>query len=190
MSRAFNFSPGPAALPEPVLRQAQQALLEWGGERASVMEVSHRGKAFEAMAAQAEADLRELLAIPENYRVLFLQGGATQHFAQVPMNLAAPQQHADYIVTGAWSEKAIGEARLFVQPHVAGSSQPDGFRSIPPRAQWRLREDAAYVHIVSNETIHGVEYFDAPDAGGAALVADMSSNILSRPIDVSRYGLI
>ena len=190
MSRAFNFSPGPAALPEPVLRQAQQALLEWGGERASVMEVSHRGKAFEAMAAQAEADLRELLAIPENYRVLFLQGGATQHFAQVPMNLATPQQHADYIVTGAWSEKAIGEARHFVQPHVAGSSQPDGFRSIPPRAQWRLREDAAYVHIVSNETIHGVEYFDAPDAGGAALVADMSSNILSRPIDVSRYGLI
>ncbi|MCX7563627.1 3-phosphoserine/phosphohydroxythreonine transaminase [Xanthomonadaceae bacterium XH05] len=190
MARAFNFSAGPATLPEAVLRQAQQELLEWGGERASVMELSHRGKAFEAMAAQAEADLRELLQVPDNYRVLFLQGGATQHFAQVPMNLATPQQGADYIVTGAWSEKAIGEARHFVQPHVAGSSQSDGFRSIPPRAQWQLREDAAYVHIVSNETIHGVEYFDAPDVGDAVLVADMSSNILSRPIDVSRYGLI
>lgn len=190
MSRAFNFSPGPAALPEPVLRQAQQALLEWGGERASVMEISHRGKAFEAMAVQAESDLRDLLAIPENYRVLFLQGGATQHFAQVPMNLATPTQHADYVVTGAWSEKAIGEARHFVQTQVAASSEADGFRSIPPRSQWRLREDAAYVHIVSNETIHGVEYFDAPDVGSVPLVADMSSNILSRPLDVSRYGLI
>lgn len=190
MSRAFNFSPGPAALPEAVLRQAQQALLEWGGERASVMEVSHRGKAFEAMAAQAEADLRELLAIPENYRALFLQGGATQHFAQVAMNLARPDQRADYIVTGAWSEKAIGEARHFVQPNIAASSEGDGFRSIPPRSQWQLRDDAAYVHIVSNETIHGVEYFDAPDVGGVPLVADMSSTILSRPIDVSRYGLI
>ena len=190
MSRAFNFSPGPAALPEPVLRRAQQELLEWGGERASVMEVSHRGKAFEAMAGQAEADLRDLLAIPENYRVLFLQGGATQQFAQVPMNLATPDRRADYILTGAWSEKAIGEAQHFVQPQVAASSQGDGFRSIPPRSQWQLREDAAYVHIVSNETIHGVEYFEAPDVGGVPLVADMSSNILSRPIDVSRYGLI
>ncbi len=190
MSRAFNFSPGPAALPEPVLRQAQQALLEWGGERASVMEVSHRGKAFEAMAAQAEADLRDLLAIPGNYRVLFLQGGATQHFAQVAMNLATPEQHADYIVTGAWGEKAIGEARRFVRTRVAASSEADGFRSIPPRSQWHLREDAAYVHIVSNETIHGVEYFDAPDVGGVPLVADMSSNLLSRPLDVSRHGLI
>lgn len=190
MSRAFNFSPGPAALPESVLRQAQQELLEWGGERASVMEVSHRGKAFEAMAAQAEQDLRDLLAIPDNYRVLFLQGGATQQFAQLAMNLATPEQCADYIVTGAWSEKAIGEARHFVQPQVAASSEAEGFRTIPARSQWRLRDDAAYVHIVSNETIHGVEYHDVPDVGAVPLVADMSSNILSCPVDVSRYGLI
>ncbi|NLB13253.1 MAG: 3-phosphoserine/phosphohydroxythreonine transaminase [Gammaproteobacteria bacterium] len=190
MARAFNFSAGPATLPEAVLRQAQQELLEWGGERASVMELSHRGKAFEAMAAQAEADLRELLQVPDNYRVLFLQGGATQHFAQIPMNLATPGQSADYLLTGAWSSKAVGEAQHFVQTHIAASSEADGFRSIPPRAQWQLREDAAYVHIASNETIHGVEFHETPDTGAVPLVADMSSNILSRPLDVSRYGLI
>lgn len=190
MARAFNFSAGPATLPETVLRQAQQELLEWGGERASVMELSHRGKAFEAMALQAEADLRELLKVPDHYRVLFLQGGATQHFAQIPMNLAAPGQAADYVVTGAWSQKAVAEARHFVQPHIAASSEADGFRSIPPRVSWQLREDAAYVHIASNETIHGVEFYDTPDTGPVPLVADMSSNILSRPLDVSRYGLI
>jgi len=190
MSRAFNFSAGPAALPEPVLRQAQEELLEWGGERASVMEVSHRGKAFMAMAERAERDLRDLLGIPEGYRVLFLQGGASQHFAQVPMNLARPEQPVDFILTGVWSEKALAEARHFCRPQVAASAQAEGFRSIPPRAQWQLSEDAAYVHIASNETIHGVEFADAPDTGAVPLVADMSSNLLSRPIDVSRYGLI
>ncbi|MEB2315621.1 MAG: 3-phosphoserine/phosphohydroxythreonine transaminase [Xanthomonadaceae bacterium] len=190
MSRAFNFSAGPAALPEPVLRQAQAELLEWGAERASVMEVSHRGKAFMAMAAAAERDLRELLGIPDGYRVLFLQGGASQHFAQVPMNLARPDQAVDFILTGSWSEKAFADAAHFVRPRIAAGAQDGGFRAIPPRAQWQLSEDAAYVHIASNETIHGVEFFDAPDVGAVPLVADMSSNILSRPIDVSRYGLI
>ncbi len=190
MSRAFNFSAGPATLPESVLRQAREELLEWGAERASVMEVSHRGKAFMAMAEQAERDLRDLLAVPEDYRVLFLQGGASQHFAQVPMNLARPDQTVDFILTGSWSEKALADAAHVARPRVAASAKDGGFHSIPARAQWQLSADAAYVHIASNETIHGVEFFDAPDVGGVPLVADMSSNILSRPIDVSRYGLI
>lgn len=190
MARAFNFSAGPAGLPESVLGQAREELLEWGGERASVMEVSHRGKAFMQLAARAEQDLRDLLAIPDSYRVLFLQGGASQHFSQIPMNLATPDQSADYIVTGSWSQKAMEEARFFVQTHQAASTEVDGFRTIPAPAQWHLREDAAFVHIASNETIHGVEFRDAPDTGVVPLVADMSSNILSRPIEVSRYGLI
>jgi phosphoserine aminotransferase len=190
MSRAFNFSAGPAALPEAVLRQAQQELLEWGGERASVMEISHRGKAFESMAAQAERDLRDLMQIPDNYRVLFLQGGATQHFAQIPMNLARPGQTADYVVTGAWGQKAVGEARSYCRVNVAASSEGDNFTLIPDRADWRLSADAAYVHITPNETIHGVEFHAAPETGSVPLVADLSSTILSRPLDVSRYGLI
>ena len=190
MSRAFNFSAGPAALPEAVLRQAQQELLEWGAERASVMEISHRGKAFEAMAAQAERDLRELLAVPDGYRVLFLQGGATQHFVQIPMNLARPDQPADYIVTGAWGQKAAAEARSYCKVNVAPSSEAGNFTSIPPRAEWKLSPDAAYVHVTPNETIHGVEFPETPDVGDVPLVADLSSTILSRPIDVSRYGLI
>jgi phosphoserine aminotransferase len=190
MSRAFNFSAGPAALPEAVLRQAQQELLEWGAERASVMEISHRGKAFEAMAAQAERDLRELLAVPDNYRILFLQGGATQHFVQIPMNLARPDQPADYIVTGAWGQKAVAEAKSYCKVNVAASSEAGNFTSIPPRAEWKLSPDAAYVHVTPNETIHGVEFLDTPDVGAAPLVADLSSTILSRPVDVSRYGLI
>jgi len=190
MSRAFNFSPGPAALPEAVLEQARDELLEWGNERASVMEISHRGKAFEAMAAQAEQDLRDLLAIPDNYRVLFTQGGATQQFAQVPMNLARPGQTVDCIVTGAWSQKAAVEGAYYASMHVAASSEDTGFTAIPPRSDWKLSPDAAYVHIAGNETIHGVEFFDEPDVGDVPLVSDQSSNILSRPIDVSRYGLI
>jgi phosphoserine aminotransferase len=190
MSRAYNFSAGPAALPEAVLRQAQQELLEWGGERASVMEISHRGKAFESMAAEAERDLRELLAVPANYRVLFLQGGATQHFAQIPMNLARPEQVADYIVTGAWGQKAVAEAKPYCKVNVAATSEASNFTSIPPRAEWNLSAEAAYVHITPNETIHGVEFLETPDVGAAPLVADLSSTILSRPIDVSKYGLI
>jgi len=190
MSRAYNFSAGPAALPEAVLRQAQEEMLEWGGERASVMEISHRGKAFESMAAQAERDLRDLLAVPDNYRVLFLQGGATLHFAQIPMNLARPEQPADYIVTGAWGQKAVGEAKSLCRVNVAATSEAGNFTSIPPRADWKLSQDAAYIHITPNETIHGVEFHDTPDVGDIPLVADLSSTILSRPIDVSRYGLI
>jgi phosphoserine aminotransferase len=190
MSRAYNFSAGPAALPEAVLRQAQQELLEWGGERASVMEISHRGKNFEAMAAKAERDLRDLLAVPDNYRVLFLQGGATQHFAQIPMNLARPDQPADYVVTGAWGQKAVAEAKSYCRVNVAATSEAGNFTSIPPRAEWKLSADAAYVHVTPNETIHGVEFHDTPDVGAVPLVADLSSTILSRPIDVSRYGLI
>ena len=190
MSRAWNFSAGPAAMPEDVLKRAQQELLDWNGARASVMEVSHRGKAFMEMAARVEADLRELLDIPSNYKVLFLQGGATQHFAQVPMNIAADGQRADYIVNGHWGEKAASEATLYAAPHVAATSKGGGYRSIPERAGWDLDPRAAYVHITTNETIHGVEMRDIPDVGAVPLVADMSSDILSRPMDVSKFGLI
>jgi phosphoserine aminotransferase len=190
MSRAYNFSAGPAALPEAVLRQAQEELLEWGGERASVMEISHRSKSFETMAARAESDLRELLSIPANYRVLFLQGGATQHFAQIPMNLARPDQTADYIVTGAWGQKAVAEGKPYVQVNIAATSEANNFTGIPPRGEWKLTPGAAYVHLTPNETIHGVEFHGTPEVGDAPLVADLSSTILSRPIDVSKYGLI
>src|SRR5579885_2779709 len=188
--RGWHFSAGPAALPEAVLRRAQSELLEWNGARASVMEVSHRGKAFEAMAQQAENDRRALLGVPENYKVLFLQGGATQHFAQIPMNLCAEGQRADYIVTGHWGEKAVKEAAPYAQPHVAASSADSNYTSIPPREIWDIDPDAAYVHYTPNETIHGVEFHSIPDVGAVPLIADMSSAILSRPIDVSRFGLI
>jgi phosphoserine aminotransferase len=138
MSRTFNFSAGPAALPEPVLRQAQEELLEWGGERASVMEVSHRGAAFVAAAEEAERDLRDLLAVPANYKVLFLQGGATQHFAQIPMNIASPERAADYIVTGAWGQKAVSEGKPYVKARVAASSEAVNFTAIPARSEWQL----------------------------------------------------
>ncbi|WHZ18454.1 MAG: Phosphoserine aminotransferase [Rhodanobacteraceae bacterium] len=190
MSRAWNFSAGPAALPVDVLKRAQAELLDWNGARASVMEVSHRGKAFMEMAARAEADLRELLAIPSNYKVLFLQGGATQQFAQVPMNLAADGQRADYVVNGHWGEKAVAEGAFYAKTHVAASSRADGYASIPARAAWDLDPHSAYVHITTNETIHGVEMRDIPDVGGVPLVADMSSDILSQPLDVSKFGLI
>jgi len=186
--RAFNFSAGPAALPEPVLAQARDELLEWSGERASVMEVSHRGKAFIACAERAEADLRELLAIPSGYRVLFLQGGATQHFAQIPMNLARPDQPADYLISGHWSEKALAEAAHYCRPRVAASSADGGYRDIPDG--WQVSDDAAYLHYTPNETIHGVEFHQVPDAGGVPLVADMSSTILSRPLDIGRFGIV
>ncbi|MGH8215438.1 MAG: 3-phosphoserine/phosphohydroxythreonine transaminase [Rhodanobacteraceae bacterium] len=190
MSRGWNFSAGPAAMPEEVLRRAQRELVEWGGARASVMEVSHRGKAFMDMAANAEADLRELLGVPVNYRVLFLTGGATQHFAQIPMNIAADGQRADYVVTGHWGEKAVGEAAPYARPHIAATSKPEGYTSIPDRATWDLDPQAAYVHITTNETIHGIEMQDIPDVGGVPLVADMSSDILSRPLEVPKFGLI
>ncbi len=190
MTRAYNFSAGPAALPEQVLIQAREEMLEWGRARASVMEISHRGRDFMALAAESEQDLRELMAIPSNYRLLFLQGGATQHFAQIPMNLARPDQVADYLVSGAWGEKAVREAKPYVQPRIAASSLDCGYVRIPPHADWDLDPNAAYVHYTPNETIHGVEFQEVPKVGDVALVADMSSNILSRPLDVSKFGLI
>ncbi len=190
MSRVWNFSAGPAALPREVLEQAQRELLDWNGSGMSVMEQSHRGKPFIAMAARAEADLRELMAIPADYAVLFLQGGATQHFAQIPMNLAGPDDCADYIVSGHWSEKAVREAVPYLRANVAASSEADGFRRLPARESWVLDPAASYVHYTPNETIHGVEFHDVPEVGDVPLVADMSSNILSAPLDVSRFGLI
>src|SRR5690348_10317844 len=152
MSRAYNFSAGPAALPEPVLRQAQAELLDWGKARASVMEISHRGKDFIALAEESERDLRQLLQIPQSYKVLFLQGGATQHFAQIPMNFARRDQTADYVVTGAWGEKAAKEAKPLAHVRIAASSEAGKFTSIPPRASWDLDASAAYVHYTPNET--------------------------------------
>ena len=190
MARVFNFSAGPAVLPEPVLEQAAAEMLDWHGSSMSVMEMSHRGKEFVAIHAQAEADLRELMGIPANYKVLFLQGGASAQFAVVPMNLLRGKAKADYVNTGQWSKKAISEAKKFCKVNVAASSENDGFTRVPKQAEWKLDPDAAYVHITSNETIGGVEFHWVPDSGSVPLVADMSSHILSRPMDVSRYGLI
>ena len=190
MARIFNFSAGPAVLPEPVLARAAEEMLDWHGSGMSVMEMSHRGKEFIGIHAQAEADLRELLAIPKNYKVLFLQGGAAAQFAFVPMNLLRGKTGADYVNTGQWSAKAIGEAKKYCKVNVAASSQDANFTYVPKQAQWKLDPDAAYVHITSNETIGGVEFHWIPDTGDVPLVADASSHILSRPMDVSRYGLI
>ena len=190
MSRVYNFSAGPAMLPEEVLARARDEMLDWQGSGMSVMEMSHRGKEFIRIAAQAEADLRELLAVPSNYKVLFLQGGASQQFGAVPVNLLRGKRKADYINTGSWSKKAIEEAKRFCEVNVAASSADTKFTTIPPRGAWKLDPDAAYVHYTPNETIGGVEFHDIPDTGSVPLVADMSSTIMSRPIDVSRFGVI
>jgi phosphoserine aminotransferase len=190
VSRGYNFSAGPAALPEDVLNQARAELLEWDGARASVMEISHRGKDFVALAAESERDIRELLAIPSSYKVLFLQGGATQHFAQIPMNIARRGESADYVVTGDWGEKAAKEAKPTVGVRIAATSEATNYDRIPARETWDLDPNAAYAHYTPNETIRGVEFMDVPDTGDVPLVADMSSTILSRPIDVSKFGLI
>jgi phosphoserine aminotransferase len=190
MTRIYNFSAGPAVLPEEVLIQARDEMLDWRGSGMSVMEMSHRGKEFIDIAARAEADLRELMGIPANYKVLFLQGGATSQFAMVPMNLLRDKKIADYIYTGEWSKKAIGEAKKYCSVNVAASSEDAKFTYIPKQAKWKLNPDAAYVHITSNETIGGVEFNWVPDTGTVPLAVDMSSNILSRPVDVARYGLI
>jgi phosphoserine aminotransferase len=190
MTRIYNFSAGPAVLPEEVLRQAAEEMLDWHGSGMSVMEMSHRGKEFIAIAEEAEADLRELMSIPAGYKVLFLQGGATLQFAMVPMNLLRGRKSADYVHTGEWSKKAINEARAFCKVNVAASSEDRNFTYVPDRGAWRLDPDAAYVHVCTNETIGGVEYQFVPDTGDVPLVADMSSHILSRPVDVPRYGLI
>ncbi len=196
MSRVFNFSAGPAALPEPVLGQAAREMLDWRGAGCGVMEMSHRGKAFTSIIEQAEADFRELLRVPVNYKVLFLQGGATQQFAQVPMNLLQGGS-ADYLVTGSWSGKALKEAvhiagAIGGRARLAGSTEATGFKRLLHADEILLDPDAAYVHVCTNETIHGVEMQSVADlpASPAPVVADMSSHILSRPVDVSAYGMI
>jgi phosphoserine aminotransferase len=187
--RAFNFSPGPAALPLEVLEQAQGELLDWHRSGMSVMEISHRSNTFEQVAAEAEADLRELLSIPRNYKVLFLQGGASAQFSLIPLNLAPPRATADYVNTGHWSHKAIAEAGRYCTVHLAGDAGGN-YTRVPPQTELRFSADAAYVHYTPNETISGVEFGYVPEACGVPLVADMSSSILSRPIDVSKFGLI
>ena len=190
MTRVFNFSAGPATLPEPVLRTAAAEMLDWHGSGMSVMEMSHRGPEFMSIAAETEALLRELLAVPVDYKVLFMQGGATAENAIVPMNMLRGRDRADYVDTGEWSQRSIKEARRYCRVNVAASAAEAGHTRIPPRTEWRLDPGAAYVHICSNETIGGVQYHWTPDVGDVPLIADMSSDILSRPVDVSRYGLI
>ena len=190
MARVYNFSAGPATIPEAVLERAQQDMLDWNGSGMSVMEMSHRGKEYMSIAAQAEADLRELMAIPDNYKVLFLQGGASSQFAAVPMNLLRGKNTADYINTGAWSKKAIAEAKRFCDVNIAATTEASNFMTTPAQSDLDLNPDAAYVHFTPNETIGGVEFPYLPDTGDVPLVADMSSTILSRPIDVSQYGVI
>jgi phosphoserine aminotransferase len=187
--RAFNFSPGPAMLPLEVMQQAREELLNWHDSGMSVMEISHRSAAFMQVAAEAEADLRDLLSIPRNYKVLFVQGGASAQFSLVPLNLAAPQSTVDYIDTGHWSRKALGEAARYCTVHVAGDAG-EPYMRVPPQSELRLTRDAAYVHYTPNETISGVEFGYVPETGRVPLVADMSSSILSQPIDVAKFGVI
>ena len=190
MTKIYNFSAGPAVMPQEVLKQARDELLDWHGSGMSVMEMSHRGPEYMAIHAQAEQDLRELLAIPANYKVLFLQGGATLQFAAIPMNLLRGKTTADYVNSGEWAKKAIKEAKLYCKVNIAASAEDKNFSYIPSQSAWQLAKDAAYVHICTNETIGGVEFNWLPDTGNVPVVADMSSHMLSRPVDVSRYGLI
>jgi phosphoserine aminotransferase len=194
MTRVYNFSAGPAALPESVLQQAAAEMLDWRGSGMGVMEMSHRGPQFTEIAAEAESLLRELLQAPANYKLLFMQGGALAENAIVPMNMLRGKASADFIETGEWSKKSAQEARRYGGVNIAASSAASGYSHVPPRETWQLDPKAAYVHICSNETIGGLEYPFTPDvgadAGGPPLVADMSSSILSRPVDVSKYGLI
>jgi phosphoserine aminotransferase len=190
MTRVFNFSPGPATLPESVLRQAAAEMLDWNGSGMSVMEMSHRGKEFIAIHAEAEALVRELLGVPANYKVLFMQGGAIGENAIVPLNLIGRHGKADYVLTGEWSKKSAKEATKYGTVNIAATGEAGKFTAIPKQSDWKLDAGASYVHICSNETIGGVQYHWTPDVGGVPLVADMSSDIMSRPVDVTRYGLI
>ena len=190
MSRAYNFCAGPAALPQAVLEQAQQEMLDYRGLGLSIMEMSHRDNVFVEIAEQAEKDLRDLMGISDDYTVLFLQGGASSQFAMVPMNLLGEGQTADYINTGQWSKKAIKEAGRYGKINVAASSEDTNFSTVPPQDSWNLSDNPAYVHYCPNETIGGLEYSFVPALGDTPLVADMSSTILSRPVDVNQYGLI
>lgn len=189
-SRVYNFSAGPGVMPEPVLERAAAEMLSWQGCGLSVMEMSHRGAEFIEIAERAEAGLRALMGIPANYRVLFLQGGATLQFAMVPLNLRPTGASADYVQTGQWSVKAVEEARRSGPVRVVASGEASRYTAIPPRAGWACDPGAAYLHYTSNETIGGVQFADVPDSGPVPLVCDMSSDILSRPVDVSRFGLI
>ena len=188
--RVFNFSAGPAVLPEPVLRKAAQEMLDWRGSGMSVMEMSHRGPEFMSIAEKAESDFRRLMNVPDHYRVLFLQGGAIAENAIIPMNLLRGRDSADYVNTGEWSKKSIKEARKYTNVNVAASSEDRDFTYVPAQSTWRLDARAAFVHVCTNETIGGVEYAWTPDTGDVPLVADMSSHLMSRVIDVSRYGVI
>ena len=188
--RIFNFSAGPAVLPEQVLQRAAEEMLDWHGSGMSVMEMSHRGKEFISIADKAQADLRTLLAIPDNYKVLFLQGGAIAENAIIPMNLLGSKTSADYVNTGEWSKKSIKEAKKYCTVNVAASAEDKNFTYVPAQETWNLGKDAAYVHICTNETIGGVEYHWVPQTGGVPLVADMSSHILSREVDIAKYGVI
>ena len=190
MTRVFNFSPGPATLPEPVLRQAAEEMLDWHGSGMSVMEMSHRGKEFMSIHAEAEDLLAELMGIPSGYQILFMQGGAIGENAIVPMNLIGATGKADYVLTGDWSKKSYKEAKTFGTISVAATGEASKFTAIPRQSGWKLDPGASYVHICSNETIGGVQFHWTPDTGQVPLVADMSSDVMSRPIDVSKYGLI
>lgn len=189
MSRIYNFSAGPAMLPEAVLQVACNEMLDWQNSGMCVMEMSHRGKAFVSIAEKAEADLRQLMNIPENYHVLFLQGGASSQFAMIPMNLLADKKTADYVNTGQWSKKAIAEAKRYCEVNVVASSEAEKFATIPDFDNWQLNKEAAYLHYTPNETIGGLEFDYIPDVN-VPVIADMSSTILSRPIDVSKFGMI
>jgi phosphoserine aminotransferase len=188
--RVFNFAAGPATLPLEVLEQAREELTDWQGSGMSVMEVSHRGKAFIACAEEAEAELRELLAVPAHYKVLFLQGGGMGQFAAVPLNLTTPESTVDYINTGSWSKKALGEAKKYAKVNVVADEAASNYSTVPEASSLRFTPNAAYVHYTPNETIGGVEFPYIPDTGNVPLVADMSSTILSRPLDVSKFGVI
>ncbi len=191
MGRNFNFSAGPAMLPAEVLERAQEEILDWRGSGMSVMEMSHRGREYMSIAGQAETDFRDILSIPDNYKVLFLQGGASSQFSMVPMNLLNRKGEAvDYLNTGAWSKKAIAEAAHYADVNVVASSESTNFSSIPAFDDWNLNSDAQYFHYTPNETIGGVEFHWTPDVGDVPMVADMSSTILSRPLDVAKYGVI
>lgn len=187
--RAYNFCAGPAALPTAVLERAQRELPNWHQRGLSIMEMSHRSADFMSVAHKAEADLRTLLAIPDNYKVLFLQGGASLQFSAIPLNLLGKNNKADYIDTGIWSQKAIEEAQRYGDIHVAASSQANGYSEVPAQSEWQVRDDVAFVHYTPNETIGGLQYDFIPDTT-APLIADFSSSILSEPLDVSRFGLI
>ncbi len=190
MSNVLNFNAGPAALPRPVLEKVQAELLDYQGRGMSIMEMSHRSKEYEAINTRAEANFKKLIGVGEGYRVLFVQGGASSQFATVPMNFLPPGATADYIVTGSWGEKAIEEATLLGKPHLAASTKEGNYKRVPTQSEIQLSADPAYVHLTSNETIQGVQFHDFPDLGDRPVVADMSSDILSRPIDASKFALI